>query len=519
MQLFWTKKTQIQSKTSDPLGFTFRIRVPLFDILFLGLTNPVTRAKYYILYPKFIQSLEKFESLKILSLLKLERAYLIAAYEHSKEEFDKDHSGILGINSISRISDERLREYNFKIFENNQSGFNRLRGNLAKIGLIRNDSNENNELKVKLTSLGYKIANKQFFNPNSSYEILIKDFKESECLCKLSDQEQVFLRHVFTGDFKVETQQKGEYNIIPSDSVEKSFDILNFLRNLEVQEEFSFLTNIRHHSLIYILSIFNKLPEDFISELIEDCFSSVVDEYVNIRQLWRFYFLVCGFQEVCELTLFLINEILKNKWNGIENQEATLSFKELQLNLKEDFAINSKIKYGNFPRIIREAKEIINNIGKNNEKNLKKIPNLIKVYYGILWNHFKNEKNELVRFIINLDSPVTSLTLDSFLKYYEINKNLEENQFVFIFFKDFCLLRQKNINQYRNYRGKERALLFDTENEIVAQFSKSDVFKPSNVLDQFKLTNNLIKILNDLGLIFENKLTKDVIELLKRYHE
>ncbi|GAH56206.1 unnamed protein product, partial [marine sediment metagenome] len=67
---------------------------------------------------------------------------------------------------------------------------------------------------------------------------------------------------------------------------------------------------------------------------------------------------------------------------------------------------------------------------------MKKIPNLIKEYYGILWNHFKNEKNELVRFIINLDSPVTSLTLDSFLKYYEINKNLEENQFVFIFFKD-----------------------------------------------------------------------------------
>ena len=71
---------------------------------------------------------------------------------------------------------------------------------------------------------------------------------------------------------------------------------------------------------------------------------------------------------------------------------------------------------------------------------------------------------------------------------------------------------------YRNYKGKERKLLFETETEIFAKFSKKDSFKPTLVLNQFKLSTVIRRIFKDLGLITEQKLTEYGKNLVNKYH-
>lgn len=86
--------------------------------------------------------------------------------------------------------------------------------------------------------------------------------------------------------------------------------------------------------------------------MIDDCFTKK-EELSNIRQLWRGYFLACGFQEVSELTLYLIYEILKNKWDGKKDQEISATFKEILSILEEKLVLKSKIQNSNFSQIIK----------------------------------------------------------------------------------------------------------------------------------------------------------------------
>ncbi len=528
MQIFWTKKSKFESKTNDPLGFNFRIKIKLFDNLFLGLTNPVTRAKYYILYPRFIQSLERDNKLNISNFLRLERAYLIATYQHQNEEREMDHSGILGKVAASKLTDEDIKAFDFKIFKNNQSGYNQLRGNLVNIGLIRGGSKV--DFNDKLTSLGHYLIDNNLINTNNNNENLIKDFKKNECLCELSKRDKLLLRKVLSGNFHVKQLKDGDYDVIPDDNIDKDFQFSKLIKGIDDREVISILGKIRYHSLILILSIYDKKPVKFLPEFIKNCFSEE-KKYKKIRGLWRFYFLVCGFHEICEMTLYLINEILKNKWDGSENQEVSLTIEEIIKFFEENLVLKPKRKYSNFTEVIEESLKIIKSVEENKEENLKKLPNFIKEYYRILYFNFIQESEELVQFLTNFDAPTTNHTLDSFLKFYDKNKTLEDFEYVFKFFKDFCLPRQNHINIYRNYRGKERVLLYQTEIKIISKFSSTDNFKPSNVLTQTKLTNNLMKIITDLGLIQENKegltgerknnieLTEEGEKFLEQYHE
>jgi len=528
MQIFWTKKSKFESKTNDPLGFNFRIKIKLFDNLFLGLTNPVTRAKYYILYPRFIQSLERHNKLNISNFLRLEKAYLIATYQHQNEERERDHLGIMGIDKLSKLTEEKIKAFDFEIFKNNQSGYNQLRGNLINIGLIRGGNKV--EFNDKLTSLGQYLIDNILINPNNDNENLINNLKKNECLCELSKREKILLRKVLSGNFYVKKLKNGNYDVIPDDDIDKDFHFSKLIKGIDDREVISILGKIRYHSLIFILSIYDKKPVKFLPEFIKNCFSEE-KKYKKIRGLWRFYFLVCGFHEICEITLYLINEILKKKWDGSENQEVSLTIEEMFKFFKENLVLKPKRKYSNFTEVIEESLKIIKSIEEDKEENLKKLPNFIKEYYKILYFNFIQEPEELVQFLTNFDAPTTNHTLDTFLKFYEKHKDLEDIEYVFKFFKNFCLPRQNHINIYRNYRGKERVLLYQTEIKIISKFSNTDNFKPSNVLNQFKLTNNLMKILTDLDLIHENKedltgerennieLTEEGEKFLEQYHE
>lgn len=518
MEIFWTKKTQILSKTNDPLGFNQRIRVRFFDLLFRGLTMPVTRAKYYALYPRFIQSLEYHNKLNISSFLKLEKSYLAAAYRH-KEESENDHNGILGINGIEGNSDAVINSLDFKIFKNDQSGFNRLKGNLINMGLIIDDSNEKNELKVKLTSLGQFVVDNKLINPNLDPIVLIDEFKKNDCLCKLSKRERFLLYKVFVGDFQV-IKKKETYDVIPQDLVDKSFTLKSFLKNLDYVDEVLLFSKIRFNSLMYILHIFNKEPEDknrFVDELVNDCFNEV-KRSEKIKQLWRFYFLVCGFQEVCELTLYLVNEIVKIEGQAIGNKEISCKFETIKKFLKNQVDINPVKEKRNIIQIIHESDGIIKE-QKDIKSNMKEIPSLIKEYYAVLYENFQNEPKELIKFLTNIDAIATELTIEEFLLFFDKHKELKVDEFIFHFLKRFCLPRQKNIIKYRQYKGNERILIFETESELIIDSSESKKFTPTNVLTQSKLTNNLIPILTDLNLIFNNKLTEEGINLLKNYNE
>lgn len=518
MDLFWTKKTQIQSITNDPLGFNNRLKLNYFDTLFLGLTVLVSRAKYYILYPRFIKSLDAYNCLNYSNLLKLERAYLVAVCKHEEDESDLDHYGILGKNRLKILDSTEKDDFKFIIFENNRSGYNLLKGNLGKIGLIKRDRfNENNELQVILTSLGERIVDNKIIDPNLDKDTLIEDFYNNDCLCNLSNQEKILLMQVFKGDLKVVKQMEGGDNYIFDDSTDKNFNLEDFIGEVDKTKQRSILSKIRYHSLVYILSIFKQEKDDFLSTLIDDCFIEK-KEFSKIRQLWRGYFLVCGFQEVCELTLYLIYEILKNKWDGRNDQEILATFEEIQGIVEEKLVLQYKIQYSNFSKIIREKQLIIKSMENDKKNTLKKIPNLIKEYCRILYEAFQKEDQELKKFINNMDEGTTNFTLVKFLTFYNKHKDLAEGQFTYRFFKDFCLPRQKDVIDNRHYRGTEKILLFETENEIIASFSNLETFTPANIFEQDKLTRVLIKIITDLGLISDNKITTDGEMLLEEYN-
>lgn len=522
MELFWTKKTQIESVSSDPLGFSNKLRIHFFDTLFVGLTLPVTRAKYYLLYPRFILSLEKYNCLDFSNLLKLERAYLIAATKHGSIEKDKDHNGILGADSYPK-SIKELEDFNFEIFQNNKSGFNRLKENLVKLGLFKPDPyNKNNEIKIKLTSFGRKIADKKIINPNFEKDQLINNFITKDCLCSLSHREKTLLEHVFMGDLKVEKHKEEFYDVVFDKSVSKAFDIKEFFKKkIERRLRVLILSKIRFHSLIFFLSVFRIKRENFISAMIEDCFVKK-EEFSDIKQLWRGYFLTCGLQEVMTLALYLIYEIIKYKWDGKKDQEKSATFEEIKSCLEIKLLLSPIFKYRNFSHIIKESQQIIGNIemNKNKDENLKKIPNLIKEYCRILNNAFHDEHEDLIDFIENMDIKPSNYTLRNFIEFYKAHENLDERQYTYLFFKDFCLPRQNAVIDYRNYRGIEKILLYETENEIISFFSELKNYSPRSVgvLIHSKLSINLFKIMVDLGLIENNVLTKKGEQLVRDYN-
>lgn len=432
----------------------------------------------------------------------LKNVQKILLLRYSNEEREKDHTGILGKDTASRLTEDDIKSFDFQIFKNDLSGYNQLRGNLINIGLIKGGSKV--ELNDKLTSLGQYLIDNILINPNNDNDTLIKNFKKNDCVCELSIRDKILLRNVFSGNFQVKKLKDGDYDVIPDDAIDKGFNFSEFIKGIDDLETISILGKIRYHSLILILSIYDKNPVKFLPEFIKNCFSEE-KKFNKIRGLWRFYFLVCGFHEICELTFYLINEILKNEWDGSEKQEVSLTIEEIFKFFEENLVLNPKRKYSNFTRIIEESLKIVKSIEENSKENLKYLPNFIKEYYRILYDNFKKELNELIQFLTNLDAPTTNHTLDSFLKYYDKNKELEDIEYVFKFFKEFCLPRQNHINIYRNYKGKERVLLYQTEKKIISKFLSNGNFTPSNVLTQFKLTNNLMKILTDLGLIYENK--------------
>jgi hypothetical protein len=484
----------------------------------LGLTVLVSRAKYYILYPRFIKSLETHNCLKFSDLLKLERAYLIAVCKHEEDESNLDHYGILGKNKLKSLDSAEKDDFNFKIFEDNKSGYNLLKGNLVKIGLIKRDRfNEDNELEVKLTSLGERVVDNKIIDPNLDKDALIEDFKNNDCLCSLSNQEKILLRQVFKGDLKVVKQKEGGYDYIFDDSADKNFNLEDFIGEVDKTKQRAILSKIRYHSLAFILSIFKQEKENFLSTLIDDCFIEK-KKFSKIRQLWRGYFLVCGFQEVSELTLYLVYEILKNKWDGKNDQEILATFEEIQSIVEEKLVLTPKIQFSNFSKIIREKKLIVKSMENDKETAIKKIPNLIKEYCKILYKAFQKENPEIKKFINNMDEGTTNFTLEKFLKFYKNHKDLEEGQFTYRFFKDFCLPRQKDVIDNRLYKGTEKILLYETEHEIIASFSNLEFFLPAKVFDQNKLTLMLIKIITDLGLVGDNKITTDGETLLEEYN-
>ena len=500
MDLFWNKKISSNPKTDDPLGFLRKIKIKIFDTLFLGLTKPVYNAKYYSLYPSFIYFLEKHNLMSKEdskeNLAKLDKAFLVAAKEVTSEEDEKKTLGLLGIGSINKLSEEDLYSLNFDMFSGGGIGFDKLYGNLLKMGLLK-DSNEGGiTLKTKTTIIGRSFAKFSCLEKFDSLEDtkkLIESFKED---VYLKDDEKEFLRKLFLGRYKF---NKGD--VVFDEGVDYSFDY-NDLLSGKLSEEYvnNLFIKIRNNTIRYWLSIFSKYEKldnnTFLQKLLVDTLYNQDSNFKKIREFWKFYFAFCGYEEVGNLTMYYFYELLRKRWDGTPDKEVSMTFEELKKLNSKEFEYN----LDGFDKVVLDI--------NSNLDRIEELPVRIKKLYGETIELFDKLDPKLVDFLLRIEENKlhTRYNLDMFIGFYRDNNNVSPYEFVYKFFMEFCLPRQDDIIKDRGYTGKDERILFVKDESGISSVFPGD-FKPIGVLDHSKMENAL-RILSDIGLISGGCLTE-----------
>ena len=484
--MFWNKKVLAGSKTDDPLGFLRKIKNRFFDTLFLGLTKPVYNAKYYSLYPTFLQFLIENNSLTRKNISVLDKAFLVTA----KEVVSSDYLGLLGITSLKNVSETEMYSLNFDIFKNGGLGFDKMLGSLINLNLVKESKDTKKEIPYEVTTIGRSFIKFSCLK-NQTLNILNNPSDLINCLREdiyLKDSEKELLRRVFLGEYEVGKNSDAHF----ATDVDFRFDYSELNKSLN-EKSIAIYNKLRHYTIEYWTSIFKEGMDyyEFVLALLKDVLYKRDEKFDKIRKLWKLYFVISGYEYVNDLTMYYFYETVRKKWDGISS-DVSVSFNDLPNLMSYKEHNFSSITFENLSKDIR-----------NNLNDLATLPSKIKQLYKQTVDLFRSLDDALFKLFVKFEKIKLSTTygVERFIDFYQTNRSLDDKEFILKFFREFCLLRQGDIIRERGYFQKDEKILFIIyQDGISTSYERDKTFYPKGVFDHSKLENAL-RILADIDIL------------------